>query len=135
MKVNYGMKVMFAYQRINTEQYFNIMNLQNYDLILGTLLLFQYQVLVRLNGLWIIFGSKSLLPITGEQLQVLESRAANILNDQIDEFWKQLSKLAKLLCVKASEMDLPPLRPSTAKFHSLMLTKYIHGDCHAAQRC
>ena len=86
MKVNYGMKVMFAYQRINTEQYFNIMNLQNYDLILGTLLLFQYQVLVRLNGLWIIFGSKSLLPITGEQLQVLESRAANILNDQIDEF-------------------------------------------------
>ena len=86
MKVNYGMKVMFAYQRINTEQYFNIMNLQNYDLILGTLLLFQYQVLIRLNGLWIIFGSKSLLPIKGEQLQVLESRAANILNDQIDEF-------------------------------------------------
>jgi hypothetical protein len=48
-KVNYGTKVLLHYQEISSERYFDIINLQNYDLILGTPFLFQHQVLVGLN--------------------------------------------------------------------------------------
>ncbi len=41
-KVNYGTKVSLQYQEIKEEQYFDIMNLSNYDLILGTPFLFQH---------------------------------------------------------------------------------------------
>ncbi|KAG2152977.1 uncharacterized protein EDB93DRAFT_1102748 [Suillus bovinus] len=43
-KVNFGAKAQFAYQRIKEERFFDIINLQNYDLILGTPFLFQHQV-------------------------------------------------------------------------------------------
>jgi hypothetical protein len=40
----------------------------------------------------------------------LESRAAEVLEEQIDTIRRQLYELAKPLCAKASETDLPPLR-------------------------
>ena len=109
-KVNYGTKVQFAYQDIQMERYFDIMNVQNYDLILGTLFLFQHKVMIGLNGSRVVIGSKEPLPIKGDQVQVLESCAAEVLEEQISEVRQQLYELAKLLCTKASETELLPLR-------------------------
>ena len=41
-KVNYCTNVRIQYGEINSIQHFNIMNLDNYNIILGTLFLFQY---------------------------------------------------------------------------------------------
>ena len=108
-KVNHGMKVTLKYQEINSEQYFDITNLQNYDLILGTPFLFQHKVMVGLNESCIIIGSHEPVPIRGSQVQVLESRAADVLEEKVELVCKQLYRLAKPLCAKASETSLPPL--------------------------
>ena len=42
LKVNYGTKARLEYQSISAKRYFDIANLQNYDLILGTPFLFQH---------------------------------------------------------------------------------------------
>ena len=84
-KVNYGTKVQFAYQDIQTERYFDIMNIQNYDLILGTLFLFQHKVMIGLNGSHVVIRSKEPLPIKGDQVQVLESCATEVLEERISE--------------------------------------------------
>ena len=41
-KVNYCTNVRIQYREINSIQHFDIMNLDNYDIILGTLFLFQH---------------------------------------------------------------------------------------------
>jgi hypothetical protein len=43
-KVNYGTRVRMTYQGIKGEHYFNVMNLSNYDLILGMPFLYQHKV-------------------------------------------------------------------------------------------
>jgi hypothetical protein len=67
-------------------------------------------VLVGLNESRVIIESHDPLPLKGTQVQVLESRAAEVLEERIDTVRRQLYELAKPLCVKASETDLPPLR-------------------------
>lgn len=83
-KVNYGTKVLLQYQEISSERYFDIINLQNYDLILGTPFLFQHQVMVGLNELRVVIGSHDPLPIKGTQVQILESKVAEVLGEHID---------------------------------------------------
>lgn len=46
-KVYHGTKATLQYQGINCERYFDIMNLQSYDSILGTSFTFQHQASIR----------------------------------------------------------------------------------------
>ena len=48
-KINSGAKVKFEYQNISGECYLDIINLSNYDVILGTLWMYQHQVCVGFN--------------------------------------------------------------------------------------
>ena len=48
-KINCGTTVNFQYQTINCDQRFDITNLDNYDVILGTPFLYQHQVVVGFN--------------------------------------------------------------------------------------
>ncbi|TFK17425.1 hypothetical protein FA15DRAFT_605092, partial [Coprinopsis marcescibilis] len=48
-KVNFGTSPRFQYQGIDETRYFDIINLSNYDVILGTPFLYQHQVLFGLN--------------------------------------------------------------------------------------
>ena len=84
-KVNFGTKVQFAYEDISVQCYFDIMNVQNYNIILGTPFLFQHKIMVGLNGSHVIVGSKEPLPIKGDQVQVLESDTAESLEEWISE--------------------------------------------------
>jgi hypothetical protein len=108
--VNYGATAQIEYQGINVEWYFNLVNLQSYDLILGTPFLFQHRVMIGFHDTHVIVGSMTLLMIRGPQVQVLEARSTELLEEKVEEARRMLYALAKPLCAKASETALPPLR-------------------------
>ncbi|KAG2076413.1 hypothetical protein BDR04DRAFT_1208224, partial [Suillus decipiens] len=109
-KVNYGARVLLKYQAISEDRYFDVINLQNYDLVLGTPFLFQHKILVGFNPPRVVIGSASPLPMKGAEVTTLESRVATVVPDDLEETRDYLKKLAKPLCTKASETNLPPLR-------------------------
>ncbi|KIK51833.1 hypothetical protein GYMLUDRAFT_109337, partial [Collybiopsis luxurians FD-317 M1] len=109
-KINYGVKVQIEYQGINENRYFDIANLSNYDLVLGTPFCFQHKVLVGFNGPRVIIGSKESVPILGENVSKLSSRAMDLYEDHIEMVRKELISYAKPLCRTMAETDLPPLR-------------------------
>ncbi|KAG1759436.1 hypothetical protein EDD22DRAFT_955899 [Suillus occidentalis] len=94
---------------IKKERFFDIINLQDYNLILGTPFLFQHQVSVGLNLPRVVVGSDKALPVEGEQVSVLESRAAATVEEDLEQARQQLREWAKSLCTKASQTGLPPL--------------------------
>jgi len=99
-----------SYQHIKEDRFFDIINLQDYDLILGMLFLFQHQVSVGLNPPHVVVGSDKALPVRGEQVLVLESRTAGTVEEDLEQARRQLLEWAKPLCAKASQTGLPPLR-------------------------
>ena len=109
-RVNYGVTAQIEYQGINVEQYFDLINLQSYDLILGTPFLFQHRVMIGFHNTWMIMGSMTPLMIRGPQVQVLEAQLTKLLEEKVEEARRMLYALAKPLCAKASETMLPPLR-------------------------
>ena len=108
LQVNFGTKVRFQYQGADYDRYFDVINLQSYDLILGTPFLFQHQVLVGLNSLCMILGSKTPLAMKGPQVSVLESQATDIYEENLERVRKQLMVEAKPLCSQSGATALPP---------------------------
>ncbi|OJT08771.1 Retrovirus-related Pol polyprotein from transposon 17.6, partial [Trametes pubescens] len=109
-KINYGCRAQLEYQRIKSERYFDIINLLSYDLILGTPFLFQHQVSLGFNPTAVVIGSPDARPIEGKQVRVLQSQAAELLDDRLEEARRELSEYAAPICKEASDSPLPPLR-------------------------
>jgi len=109
-KINSGTSVKFEYQGINEERYFDIINISNYDLILGTPWLYQHRVCIGLNPARVVIGSDTSLPIEGSSITKLASRAVEIIKLNIDAARKLLIDYAAPLCRTANETELPPLR-------------------------
>jgi hypothetical protein len=109
-KVNHGVTANLKYQSINSKRYFDIINLQNYDLVLGTPFLFQHKVMIGLNPPRVVIGSVDQQPMKGEQVTTLESCMLEVYEENLDKVHAQLNELAQPLCAKASETNLPPLR-------------------------
>ena len=65
---NYSMIAHFEYEGIDSQRYFDILNLDGYDLILGTPFLFQHQIKIGFNDSTVNIGSTDPLPIRGERL-------------------------------------------------------------------
>jgi len=106
LKVNFGTKVHFSYQNVREERFFDIINLQNYDLILGTPFIFQHQVMVGLNLARVVVGSDQALPVHGEHISILESQMVKAQEENLEQTREELRQLAKPLCAKASETGL-----------------------------
>ena len=87
-----------------------MINLQHYDLILGTPFLYQHQVLVGLNSPRVILGSKTPLAMKGSQVSILESRATGVYEENLERVREQLMADAKPLCSQAGATALPPFR-------------------------
>jgi hypothetical protein len=73
-KVNWGTTVNFKYQSINEERYFDITNLSNYDLILGTPWLYAHRMTIGLNPARVIIGSNTSLALEGNAVTKLKSQ-------------------------------------------------------------
>lgn len=108
-KVNFGTKARLQYQGIDCERYFDVMNLQNYDLILGTPFLYQHKAMVGLHSPRVVIGSTDPTEMKGPQVSVLESRAAEVYRDSMERAREYLRNLAKPLCSQAGATALPPL--------------------------
>ena len=95
-----------------------MINLENYDLILGTLFHYQHQVLVGLNSLQVILGSRTLLEVEGPQVTILKSRGTEVYKENLYKVRDQLMEEARPLCSQAGATTLPPFR---AINHSILL--------------
>lgn len=57
-----------------------------------------------------MIGSDKPLPIQGENVATLSSRAMDLLESGLERVCEQLRVYARRLCKKAEEEELPPLR-------------------------
>ena len=90
----------FQYQGADCQQYFDVINLQNYDIILGTLFLYQHQALVGLNSPRMIIGCKVPKEMKGPQVSVLESHTTEVYEESLEKAQKYLHELAQPLCLE-----------------------------------
>jgi hypothetical protein len=107
--VNFGAVAPFEYQGICEEQYFDVINLSNYNLILGTPFLFQHKVTFGVNPPRIVVGSAPLLEMRGDGVTTLASCSMSLYEDNLEKIQEELRQYARPLCKKASETALPPL--------------------------
>jgi hypothetical protein len=89
-KVNFGMKVDIHYQEIKESRYFDIINLSNYDLILGTPFMYQHQISVTLDPPAVIVGSVSSCPMNGDRVTKLASNQLELYEANVDEIQREL---------------------------------------------
>lgn len=59
-------------------RYFDVINLQNYKVMLGTLFLYQHCKIMGLNSPRVILGSKEHLEMKGAQVSMLESQVMEV---------------------------------------------------------
>ena len=109
-KVNFGMAMKFEYQRISCDRYFDIINLSNYDLILGTPFLYQHRVTMDINPPRLVIGGDSPLSTDGPGVTCLASWSMATYEDNLEQIWKHLCEYVEPLCRSAGETPLPPLR-------------------------
>ncbi|THU76293.1 hypothetical protein K435DRAFT_705108, partial [Dendrothele bispora CBS 962.96] len=109
-KINTGTVATLNYQGISEERYFDIINLSNYDVILGTPFLFQHKISVGFNPVRVEVGSFMAQKIKGDNVKELSSRAADLAYDSLDQLRKELTEYARPLFQDASLTPLPPLR-------------------------
>ncbi|THG93109.1 hypothetical protein EW026_g8033 [Hermanssonia centrifuga] len=110
-KISLGCKTELKYQSVCEPRHFDIVNLLNYDLILGTPFLFQHKVTIGFNPTTVVIGSGSAVPIQGEHVRVLESRAADLFEDELEHARQVLREYAQpIASTDASDTPLPPLR-------------------------
>ena len=106
-KVKAQTSVKLEYQQISETHIFDIINLDSYDLILGTPFLFQHQVLLGFNPSQVSVRSTESLLIRATQVLVLESRATEIVSDQIESLCEELCQYTLPICKEAIETPLP----------------------------
>ena len=109
-KVNCGTTVRFKYQSIDCERRFDIVNLDNYDVILGTPFLYQHKVAIGLNPPCVVIGSNKPVEMNGPDVITITSAAADLLDNGLENLRKQLRKEANDLCPDTSKTALPPMR-------------------------
>jgi len=107
-KINYTLEANLVYQEINEPRAFDICNLDSYDIILGTPFLFQHQVLFGLNPNRIFIGSVKSLPLKGDQVSVIASRAAELVEPRLEQIRAELREYASDIY----ENFVMPFRPS-----------------------
>jgi len=105
-----GVDTELRYQEIFEERHFDIINLENYDVILGTPFLYQHKVFLGFNPPRIVIGSVPIVQLDGPDVVEISSLAATLLEQDLDSIREQLRKEATDLCKSAEETPLPPLR-------------------------
>jgi hypothetical protein len=124
-KVNTCCKINFQYTPIVEEYYFDIVNVDGYDLILGTPLLFQHQVSLTFKDTCTVIGSNTTLPINSTEVAILSSRAMDLSELALDQVRAELTWYAQPLC-KVSDTTLPPLQKTNHRYPIIDLAKRYH---------
>ncbi|KAF9471028.1 hypothetical protein BDN70DRAFT_769078, partial [Pholiota conissans] len=110
-KINAQARAKFRYEDINEERVFDIMNISQYDLILGTNWLYQHSVSLGFNPGRVVIGSSISRPLVGKMaVSEIASRAIDLTDPAIVAAREELVAYAEPLCKTAVETELPPLR-------------------------
>ncbi|KZS89811.1 hypothetical protein SISNIDRAFT_416465, partial [Sistotremastrum niveocremeum HHB9708] len=81
--VNYSTTVQLQYEDIDEKRHFDIMNVEGYDLILGTPFLYQHKVLIGINPPQMYIGCDVSVPIVdGIGIAKIASKAANLVEEK-----------------------------------------------------
>ena len=109
-----------------------MVNLNDYDLILGTPWLYQHQVYIGLNPARIIIGSNEVLLIlqNGDSKLLLGAMSMTELDMALAK--EELMRLAEPLCKCIEETELPPFR---AINHTIPLLDFNKTYPWRASRC
>ncbi|KAJ3831387.1 hypothetical protein F5878DRAFT_729664 [Lentinula raphanica] len=73
-RINWETEVDFEYQKIQERRTFDIANIANCDMILGTKFLYQHEVTVGFNPCRVVIGSNHALPLEGPTITKVVSR-------------------------------------------------------------
>ena len=107
--IKHSVESRFQFQGIDEIRKFDVVNLSNYDLILGTPWLYQHQVCVGFNPARITIGSDRSLPVVvNSQTKPLAN--AVTYDPDIEAAREELKQYAEPLCKDEKETGLPPLR-------------------------
>ncbi|KAG8734303.1 hypothetical protein FRC10_011771 [Ceratobasidium sp. 414] len=108
--INHSVTARLAYQGIDENHRFDVINIDNYDLILGTPFLYQYEVIVSFKPPTVSIGSRRAQPIHNESALVIESLATQLFKEKIEERREALWAYSADLCKSMAETPLPPFR-------------------------
>ena len=100
----------FTYQDINEQRRFDVINLENHDVILGTPFLWQHKMILGFNPAKIIVGNNGALPLEGEEIAKISSMTADFANTNLESLRELLRREASDLCKRAEDTPLPPLQ-------------------------
>jgi hypothetical protein len=100
----------FQYQEINEQRTFDVINLNSYDLILGTPWMHQHRICIGFNPARIVIGSDDSQPLKVGNDTKLMVHTLTPGDQGIEEAREELRRYADPLCKEVSETDLPPLR-------------------------
>ena len=109
---NYCMDARLQYGDIDSVRHFDILNLENYDLILGTPFLYQHRVQIGFNDPRVHVGSPEPLPIRGEHVSKVSSRLVDVVESELEKCRTHILDYARGLNLfqTAAEAPFPPLR-------------------------
>src|SRR5438309_11312430 len=96
--LHHGVCARIEYQSIDEKREFDVANLDNYDVILGTPFLFQHSVRLSFNPYGVYIGSAKSLPLDGENVIHINSLSADIWGMRIAELRETLREEAKAVC-------------------------------------
>jgi hypothetical protein len=114
--VNAKAIINLKYQTVDETHTLDIINLNSYDMILGTPWMYQYQVCLGFNPARVIIGSDQALPLkTGVDTKLMVS-AVTPEDRHLESVMDELRQYADPLCKEMSETNLPPLRAITTPY-------------------
>ncbi|KAJ8594346.1 hypothetical protein M405DRAFT_703551, partial [Rhizopogon salebrosus TDB-379] len=109
-KINCCVTVDFRYQDVKGPRRFDVANLDNYDMILGTPFIYQHRVMIGMNPTRVAIGSAQPAPIDGEGIIVVSAAVTDLLEGELDKLREGLRAEAQDLCMDTAKTALPPLR-------------------------
>jgi hypothetical protein len=109
-KVNYAASVRLRYQGIDEERTLDVININSYDLILGTPWLYQHKVCLGFNPARVIIGNDESMPLKVSPDTKLLIHSLSMEDRRLEEAREELRRYADPLCKEVHETDLPPFR-------------------------
>jgi hypothetical protein len=100
----------FGYLNINCKKQFDIINLANYDIVLGMSFMFQHKILLAMNPMRIVIGSLIPLPLEGEEVRTVMMAMVQDKGDELERVRKMLTKEVDGLCGDMAKAALPLMR-------------------------
>ena len=109
-KVNARATLKFEYQDICEDRTFDVISINNYDLILGTPWMYQHQICLGFNLARAVIGSSIVLPLKASTDTKLIAARLSPDKEKISAAREELNQYAIPLCREVDETELPPLR-------------------------